>query len=402
MKSSNALNTQQLRYDEPGTAFSRVISEMPFISRCSDDKTATLTRPREYAIRYPYCQINRKDMESWLIFDLDHKNPGIWEDQNLPAPNLIVINRQNQHSHLFYAIHPVCTSTKARSGPIAYMKAVYEAMASALRADPSYRGPVAKTPGHPWWQTTELHTHVYDLAELEKFVELPSKGWGGTPKLSEVSHSRHCMMFEKLRYYAYSIVNRERETGTFENFSRLLEAYANAHNSFKKMGFQMNLTTAQVKATVKSVARWTWDRYQGGGTQCRRGIMRADKNKPLSERQSDSARRTHEVRKRATLELIHKACANLRQCGKQATQAAIATITQLSRQTIAKYLPEALRPIPEKHDQPVELALSTAVVKNAVYQIATGLGGVAVFEVPEVGRVVELVASRQSKSSGPP
>ena len=134
------------RYYQPDTALNRLLSEAPYLPRCSDNKTAARVRPREYAIRYPYMQVNQPDRVSWLVFDLDHVNSLIWEDENLPAPNLVVRNRRNGHAHLFYAIVPVCTSENARSKPIQYMKAVYEAMVARLQADPAYSGPVAKTP----------------------------------------------------------------------------------------------------------------------------------------------------------------------------------------------------------------------------------------------------------------
>lgn len=105
------------RYFEEGTALNRVLIESPYLARCSDNKTAALVRPREHAIRFPYMQINRRDMVSWLIFDLDHANSLIWDDLGLPQPNLIVRNRANGHSHLYYAISPVCTSAKARDSP---------------------------------------------------------------------------------------------------------------------------------------------------------------------------------------------------------------------------------------------------------------------------------------------
>ena len=126
------------QYYQADTALSRLLAEAPYLPRCSDNKTAALVRPREYAVRYPYMQVNRSNMVSWLVFDLDHSNPLIWEDENLPAPNFVVTNRKNGHAHLFYAIVPVCTSDNARSKPIQYMKAVYEAMAARLDADPAY------------------------------------------------------------------------------------------------------------------------------------------------------------------------------------------------------------------------------------------------------------------------
>ena len=63
---------QEGRFFQSGTALNRVLMEAPYLPRCSDDKTATRVRPREYAIRYPYMQVNRPGFVSWLIFDLDH------------------------------------------------------------------------------------------------------------------------------------------------------------------------------------------------------------------------------------------------------------------------------------------------------------------------------------------
>lgn len=313
------------------------MAEAPYLARCSDNKTAAKIRPREYAIRYPYMQVNRPGMVSWLVFDLDHSNPHVWNDEGLPAPNMVVTNRNNGHAHLFYAIPPVCTSINARSKPIAYMKAVYEAMAARLGADPSYSGPVAKTPGHPWWNTSEIHSAVYDLSKLADYVDLAVKPlWSKGPNVDSVSHSRNCILFEELRFYAYSIVNREREQGTFQSFNRLLDAYAHNHNNFKRRGFDMNLSAAEVRAAVKSVARWTWDRYRGT-SRCHRGIMGLEPALPLQQKQKLSAQRTHETRQRATESHIRAAARSLIQRGQKLTQAAIAAATRLSRQTVAKY-----------------------------------------------------------------
>lgn len=337
------------RFFEGGTALHRVLLECSYLPRCDYDKTATRIRPREYAIRYPYMQVNRPGMVSWLIFDLDHTKAMIWEDVGLPAPNLIVRNRQSGHSHLYYAISPVCTTVSARSSPIAYMKAVYAAFAVRLDADTEFHsGPVAKTPGHPWWLTHELHSHVYELGELADYVKLASASpWEKKgPRLDEVSHSRHCILFEHLRYYAYSIVNREREKGSFATFTRLLEAYAHNRNNFRQLGFRDDLARSSLRATVKSVARWTWDRYRGD-SRCQRGVMQLDKDLPLVERQRLAAARTHDVRHKATESKVRAACRFLQQKREALTQAAIARVAGLSRQTVAAYkhvLTEVLKP----------------------------------------------------------
>ncbi|WP_122270358.1 replication initiation protein, partial [Pseudomonas syringae] len=235
------------------------------------------------------------------------------------------------------AVPSVCTTENARAKPIQYMKAIYAAFAARLDADVDYHGgPVAKTPGHPWWETTEFHSHVYELGELASAVELTVKPWATGPKLDQVSHSRHCILFEQLRYFAYSIVNRERELGSFESFMRSLDAYAYNHNSFLKQGFSENLPLSSIRATVKSVGRWTWDRYTGD-RRCHRGAMQLDSSLSLTERQSLAAKRTHELRHKATESKIRAACRQLQDQGKALVRSAIATLAGVSVRTVASY-----------------------------------------------------------------
>lgn len=327
------------RFFVADTALNRVFEEASYLARCSDNKTAMRVRPREHAIRYPYLQVNRLDRVSWLIFDLDHANSLIWDDAGLPPPNLIVRNRHSGSCHLYYAIIPVCTSDSARDKPIRYMKAIYKAFVDRLKADPEYHGgPVAKTPGHPWWHTRELHSNVYELADLAECVELePITPWGKGPDLDAVSHSRHCMLFENLRFFAYSIVNNEREHGSYDHFIQRLTAHAHNSNQFGGRGaFRDDLPLSSIRSTVRSVARWTWNRYTGN-SRCHRGVMELDKSTPLEERQRLAARRTHEVRQKATESKIRAACRELHQQAKPLAIAALAALSGLSRQTVAAY-----------------------------------------------------------------
>lgn len=327
------------RFFVANTALNRVFEEASYLARCSDNKTAMRVRPREHAIRYPYMQVNRLDRVSWLIFDLDHANSLIWDDAGLPPPNLIVRNRHSGSSHLYYAIIPVCTSDSARNKPIRYMKAVYKAFVERLHADPEYHGgPVAKTPGHPWWHTRELHSNVYELADLAECVELESiTPWGKGPDLDAVSHSRHCMLFENLRFFAYSIVNNEREHGSYEHFLQRLTAHAHNSNQFRGRGaFHEDLPLSSIRSTVRSVGRWTWNRYTGN-SRCHRGVMELDKSTPLAERQKLSAKRTHAIRHQATESKIRAACRALHDQDKPLAIAAIAALSGITRQTVAKY-----------------------------------------------------------------
>ncbi|MEB3881584.1 replication initiation protein [Pseudomonas guariconensis] len=381
-------------YFQPVSAMSRILEEASYLARCSDNKTAMRVRPREYAIRYPYMQVNRPGRVSWLVFDLDHANSLIWDEHGLPPPNFIVRNRNSGNSHIYYAIAPVCTTERAREKPILYMKAVYDSMAALLKADPDYHsGPVAKTPGHPWWITTELHNHVYDLGELAEELDLarPMPLWSKGPDMDAVSHSRHCTLFERVRFYAYSIVNAERADGYFESFYSRVLAQCHNDNRFRTRECYNDLPHSSVRATAKSIARWTWAHYRGSGDY-HRGVMELDRSLPLEERQSLAARRTHAVRQNQTAHKIRGACRQLIAKGAQLTYTAIALTAGVSRQTVAKYkavITEAQSPsvVPLRPKQtPLTPAAPQpagpnngaepmkAGVKNAVYQVPAPTG----------------------------
>ncbi|MBD8156432.1 replication initiation protein [Pantoea agglomerans] len=364
----------------------RLLNEAPYLPRCSDNKTAAIVRPVEYAIRYPYMQVNRSGMVSWLIFDLDHHNANIWDDRGLPAPNLIVRSRQNGHSHLYYAIIPVCTSDNARSRPVQYMKAIYRAMAIKLNADVSYSGPVAKTPYHPWWNTTEIHDNELELGELADYVELPQRSWSTGPDLDSVAHSRHCTLFEELRFYAYSIVGEMRETSSYLRFVSEVEAYAHNHNNFQRRGFSSNLSLSQVRATVKSVSRWTWDFYTGN-SRCHRGAMQLDHNLPLNVRQRLSAERTHANRRQSTASKIRAAISRLELAGKKITDTAISLFASISRQTVARY----------RKERPDLMNTSSAAVTTLNSDLNTALKnvnyGVHQITAPDDGLVSQTAVS---------
>lgn len=328
--------TQTERYRSGGALFARVLAEAAYLTRCSGNKTACLLRPVAYAIRHRYMQINRPMFVSWLVFDLDHGNAMIWSLAELAAPNLIVRDPETGRSHLYYAIHPVYTGENARAKPQQYMKAIYAAYCRRLDADPSYRGPVARTPGHACWETTVVHERTYSLGELAQYVDLVSRQ-RHKRSLKDVAHSRHCILFEELRYFAYDVVAGEREHGTYAGFMRLLEGYACERNTFGARGFARgDLSAAEVRATVRSVGRWTWDHYFGRAAR-RRGLLGLSAELPLAERQRLGALHTHGVRREGSAERIARACATLRREGARITFSAIARLAGLARQTVARY-----------------------------------------------------------------
>ena len=99
--------------------------------------------------------------------------------------------------------------------------------------------------------------------------------------------------------------------------------------------------------------------------------MQLDKDLPLVERQRLAAARTHEVRQKATESKVRAACRQLQQKGETLTQAAIARLAGLSRQTVAAYkhvLTEVLKPAVVAVLEVV--AAPRSDVKHGVHQVS--------------------------------
>ena len=310
----------------------------------------------------------------------------IWEDAGLPPPNCMVIDRNTQRAHLYYAIVPVCTSEKARSKPILWMKAIYENLARQLQADPDYHGSVAKTPGHNWWKTAYIHDSVYQLGELAEYMKRSVNGedephsyWAKSPDYEANSDSRHCLLFENLRFFAYGIVFKAREQGSYESFYSDVQAYAYSQNNFIKLGFTQNLTSAQIRATVRSVSRWTWDKYYGTSSKVHRGAMMLGSKLSLKEKQKLSAQRTAEGKMKATASKIRRAYHFLTQQKRELTNKNLAETAGVSITTIKRWADfvEELKGSDTK-----VISLATAFTKNAGAEAKSSVQTFGVHQIP--------------------
>lgn len=333
------------------TALTRLFGEAPFYPRCSYNKTAVYSRPRHLAFDYPYMQVNRKDQRSWLVFDLDESADWLWESEPFPAPNLIVRDPETGKAHWYYAIESVLTGPKARQAPVKFMRSIYKAMRARIGADLDYwGGPVAKTPNHPQWETTELHAKVYSLGELadypfvddyqknERSLWRQDKGVGAESHL-ENAHSRHVHLFLALQKIAFSSVwtYRCRGASGFTLFFDHLLDHAHRLNRYQQMGFSRgNLPTSSLKATAKSVSRWVWENYFAS-SRPNLGIMGLDKTLPLKERQKLSASRTRDIKTANTQAKIKSGVKALSLRGESINFSSIAAETGLCRQTVSRH-----------------------------------------------------------------
>lgn len=324
-------------------ALLRLVEHAPYKPFCSNNKTASSVLPFSIARTKEYIQINQPTQVYWLIFDLDHSNPFIWDDVGLPPPNIVTVCRETQRSHISYAIHPVCVSENGSQKAVAYMKAVRKAYSKALKADPDYCSPVTKNPLHPRWHVFSPTNHVYWLDELADYnavdLSYAETRFNKSEKLNglEDPSGRNCTLFLQLRTWAYQEVNDARESGSFDAwFDRVLNKAELLNSSIGRSFKNGPLRFSEIKATAKSVSRWTWSKYTGSSVN--RGVMgMSGTDIPLGSRQRLAARRTHQVRKNSTSERILKATKVLLAANACITRTELAKACKLTRQTVSKY-----------------------------------------------------------------
>lgn len=239
---------------------------------CSDDKTASRIRTLETALTYAYIQPNPPGLLFWLVFDLDREDAS-WRFQDViaPAPNLIVMNPANGHAHYYYALKtPVNVGEKGRLRPKQYAEAVYRGLGAILGADARYACLMAKNPLHPSHITFCPQTEPYELAELDEYIINRNEGkvWQAAARARGEAVNllgRNFTMFDRLRDWAYSWVRTYRTSGAgFDEWLQACHLQAELYGDFPGHS-KGNLPTSEIKATAKSVAKWTWRHYEGRG-----------------------------------------------------------------------------------------------------------------------------------------
>lgn len=232
---------------------------LPFKPYATNDLSHGLTiQNKKSAIEKRYLQHNPPAKIHWLVFDCDQ--PGALQTANqlghCPAPNFEVSNPKNGHSHLFYGLAaPVTRTDAARPKPLRFLAAIEYALRDVLRGDSGYAGLISKNPLHPSWLLIEHQKSLWELSELSEFLTLPVK----LPKRAlSVGLGRNCSLFEAARRWSYRAVLGYRLTGTQETFSKAVFDACTSLNTFPEP-----LPLAEVKATAKSIARWTWKHYTG-------------------------------------------------------------------------------------------------------------------------------------------
>ena len=271
----------------------------------------------------------------WLTFDVDYADaPLRWEHANLAAPNLIIINPENQHAHLCYGLAAgVCRTEQAREGPRRYLTAIQRAYTLALGADVNYTGQLVKNPYHPRWQLWAIRQRPYELAELADYVELNT----AVPKRSDsFGLGRNCTLFDEGRVWAYDHIPSYwgRDLDTW--FTAVLEQLVSINETFGPP-----LHFSEVRATARSISKWTWARIT---PKTRQRLITATHTPALQAVRGAKNSRASQARKGMRSVEVRQARRDAQRAqalawkAKGYTNAEIATQSKVSCRTVSNWL----------------------------------------------------------------
>ena len=233
--------------------FAENLSARPY---CSNDHTARYIRQKRLALEYSHVSLNQRRV-AYVALDIDE--PGAawaWEAANLPRPTLTMVNPINARGHMLYELDaPVPTSDISRIKTIQFLADVEARICDVMQADSSYNHLMIKNPLHNAWRVI-ANDVCYDLCQLLEYLpdkkprprkqeELPS-GW-----------QRHCSLFYQLRHWAYPRAIAAR-SANIDLWIEACRCQAEKLNTFTNP-----LPQSSIKATAKSVARWTYFKYAG-------------------------------------------------------------------------------------------------------------------------------------------
>ncbi len=200
----------------------------------------------KYPTRYRGIQINSDGYTNALSFDCDHEDVMLYEDYNLPQPTITTINQKNgRHHHIYYLDNPIPLII-SKPKTINYLKDIYNSLNYRLEADINYTNIITKN-----FLNKKDFRIIGSLRKyrLEDFREhIIDKNKQVSIDIEETSYSRHISLFDKIRYFGYSIAKDSEDE--FLLYRSILN-YANRINE----NFEEPI---KVKYIVKSVSDFCW------------------------------------------------------------------------------------------------------------------------------------------------
>lgn len=259
----------------------RFYEKAPSWSRIALEKGKGLTDPlsKDNALRDgKLIQFNSAKLICYLAFDVDEMHPDEpvlddfkhncfynWFYAGLPPPQIIIRNKLNGHCQYFYELKfPVSISHLSAPKPQYYLHAIRKQMTLALNADSAYTHALSKNPFNNANQEVFYSLiEPYELADLDNLDRSLLNDFKPSNPNDYLGLGRNNDIFHTVRFdvYAYK-ANCDRYEQLY-NFC-LNECRA-LNEEISKSYDKDKLNDNEIRSTAKSIARWTWQRYNGKG-----------------------------------------------------------------------------------------------------------------------------------------
>lgn len=265
MESSLALAMDKHAHVVQGDLFDFDTARWPRKPYCSDDiESGIYPRSLVHAIKKKYIQANPPHLRIWSTFDIDRQGGGLaWEQCMLPQPSWAAINKVNGHAHLVYGLKvPVLIdSPNMRQEPMRYLAAIESEFRARLDADRAYSGLITKNPAHPMWGLLRGPKAYYELSELAEYVDISKQNLKkiDIARLDLVGTERNITLFEWLRQWAYRNIRQYKSSGSAGRSA--WESACNNRALERNIKFPDPLDGKEVWCIAKSVAKWTWSKF---------------------------------------------------------------------------------------------------------------------------------------------
>jgi hypothetical protein len=271
------------------------------------------------AIKRAFVQANPKHSITWMIFDVDSSTASTdWIDVGAPIPNILALNRDNGHAHLFYGLEtPVHKNPDSSDKALRYYAAVEWALTVRLNADRGYTGFLSKNPLHKRWSVVVPYSELYTLDQLARGLDLDTDR---RKRMPDYGVGRNVNLFNAVRRWAYKQRRNEQQYLSFEMFREACQWHALAVNA----EFEQPLPHSEVRATAKSIAKWTWRNMSPAGFR------------EWARRRGKASGR---VRTAKSLELRERILETVKAC-PELSQADIAVMLGVTQKTVSNHLIE--------------------------------------------------------------
>ena len=340
--------------------FAQTLPRYPYAT--DDPQAGVRVYKRENALKRVHVQVGHYPHAVLrLVVDVDLPWPQVEERIHALPPPLVLVNPRSGHFHAWYELDPIPLTPppgreESLKGALALLAEVEALREAYYGADPSYNGLLSRNPFlHPpewtWgggkrWSLRDLHRELRGL--------LPS---GRRKRLDPglASYGRNRTLFDRLRAEAYAQVAFFRGVpGGREAFRAWVEQRAHALNQalFREHPKGL-LSPREVHHTAKSVAKWTYDRYQGARVYPVSSTGRPDRSRlspqaralipplqgqGLQEAVREGGKRRGSRRRKEAEERLVEALKRLQARGERITATALAREAGVHRNTAAKWL----------------------------------------------------------------